>query len=81
MNRYSRKDPMDTFFKFFPYIFIGMFVVAITVIVVQFAVVGYLGYQVVTDPEGSADTVGNILGRLAAPVADAIQNNQGLTEP
>lgn len=81
MNRFGRKDPMDTFFKFFPYIFITMFVVAIAAIVIQFTVVGYLGFQVLTDPEGSAETVGNILGKLAAPVADAIQSNQGLTEP
>ncbi len=75
MNRFGRKDPMDVIFKFFPWIFGIVLVITLTVMVVQFAVVGYMGYKVLTDPEGSAQFIGTIAGEAIRPVADAVRGN------
>ena len=65
---------MDNFFeKVFPKLFIAIFAIAFISILVQFAVVGYAGYKLVTDPEGTANFVGTIAGEAIRPVADAIK--------
>lgn len=72
--RQYRGDTMGRFFdRVFPKLFIGIFVVVFTGIIVQFAVMGYVAYQVVTDPEGAANFVGNIAGEAVRPVAEAIR--------
>jgi hypothetical protein len=75
MNRFGRNDSMDVIFKLFPWIFGIVFVITLTVMVVQFAVVGYVGYKVLTDPEGSAQFIGTIAGEAIRPVADAVRGN------
>jgi TRAP-type C4-dicarboxylate transport system permease small subunit len=65
---------MDWFFdKVFPKLFIGIFLVILSVILVQFAFIGWAGYQFVTNPEGSANFVGTIIGEAVRPVADAVR--------
>jgi len=65
---------MKWFFdNMFDKLFIAIFVLVFTVIIVQFAVIGYVGYQVVSDPEGSASFVGKLLGEVVDPVADAVR--------
>jgi hypothetical protein len=68
------RDGMGWFFdRVFPKLFIGLFAVALTVILFQFAVIGVAGYHVLTDPEGTANFVGTIVGEAVRPVADAIK--------
>ena len=70
----KNRNGMDWFFdRVFPKLFIGIFVVVITVIIVQFAVIGWAGYNLLTDPEGTANTVGTVLGEVIRPVADSIK--------
>lgn len=69
----NRRDPMDRIFDFFPYIFAGVFVLVMTIIIAQFAVVGYVGYQVISDPDAAATAIGNTLGEIVRPVADAVR--------
>lgn len=65
---------MDWFFdKVFPKLFIAIFAVAFIGILAQFAVVGYAGYKLVTDPAGTANFVGTIAGEALRPVADAVR--------
>ena len=74
-SRFSNRqqDPMDKFFNIFPYIFGAIFTLVLTMILVQFAVIGYVGYQVVTDPDGTATAIGQTLGEIVRPVADAVR--------
>lgn len=74
-GRFNRGDSsLEWFFeKVFPKLFIGMFILGAVVIVVQFAVVGYAGYKLVTDPTGAANFVGTIAGEVMRPVADAVR--------
>lgn len=73
-SNFNRGNDMDWFFeRVFPKLFIGIFAVAITVITVQFAVIGWAGYHVLTDPEGTANIVGTIAGEAIRPVAEAIK--------
>lgn len=74
-NRYIRKQSgMDWFFdRVFPKLFVGIFVFAATVILFQFAVIGYAGYKLLTDPHGTANFIGTVAGEAIAPVADAIK--------
>ncbi len=65
---------MDWFFdRVFPKLFIGIFAVALTVILVQFAIVGFVGYKVITDPMGSANFIGTVAGEALKPVANAVK--------
>ncbi len=78
MRRNSRfgnrqQDPMDKIFNIFPYIFGAIFALVLTIILVQFAVIGYVGYQVVADPDGTATAIGQTLGEIVRPVADAVR--------
>jgi hypothetical protein len=77
MRRNSRfnnsRDPMDWIFKIFPYVFAGIFVLVLTITIAQFAVVGYVGYQVISDPDAAATAIGNTLGEIVRPVADAVR--------
>ena len=73
-RNFHRRDGMDWFFdRVFPKLFIGIFAVVITVFVVQFALIGVAGYHVLTDPEGTANIVGTIVGEAVRPVAEAIK--------
>jgi hypothetical protein len=73
-RNFHRRDGMEWFFdRVFPKLFIGMFVVVLTAITVQFAVMGWVGYQVISDPEGAAEMIGTIVGEAVRPVADAIK--------
>jgi hypothetical protein len=63
----------DWMFKVVPWIIGIGFVVVITVIAVQFVVIGWAGYHAVTDPEGAANFVGTIVGEAVRPVAEAIK--------
>ena len=68
------KNNMDKFFdKVFPKLFIAIFAIVFVGVVAQFAVIGYAGYKVVTDPEGTAKFIGTVAGEAVAPVADAIK--------
>ena len=40
---------------------------------VQTAIIGIAGYHVLTDPEGTANMVGTIVGEAVRPVADVIR--------
>ena len=44
-----------------------------TIVIAQFAVIGWAGYHVLTDPEGTANIVGTIAGEAIRPVAEAIK--------
>ncbi len=64
---------MDRFFDFwFPKIFITMFVLIALVIVVQLATMVYAVIWVTTNPDAAA-TIGNMLGDVVRPVADAVK--------
>lgn len=68
------KSGMEWFFeRVFPKLFIAIFVIVFTVIIVQFAVIGWAGYNLLTDPEGTANTVGTVVGEVIRPVVDAIK--------
>ena len=69
-KRPVQKDPMDFIFDMFPYIFGAIMVLLILGAIVQFAVIGFVGYQVVTDPEGSASFVGNVAAKAIHPVIE-----------
>ncbi len=60
-------------FKVVPWIIGIGFVVVITMVMIQFAVIGWAGYHAVTDPEGAAEFIGTIVGTAVSPVADAIR--------
>lgn len=65
---------MDWFFdRVFPKLFIGVFLIVITVFLVQFAIIGYAGYHLITDPTGTANFVGTVAGEALRPVADAVR--------
>jgi hypothetical protein len=73
MNRFGQRNGMDWFFdRVFPKLFIGIFAVALTAILVQFAIVGFIGYKVITDPMGSANFIGTVAGEALKPVANAV---------
>lgn len=72
-GNFNRRDPMDTFFKFFPYIFITAFGIIAVVVIVQFAAVGFIAYKVVTDPHGTSNFVGTVAGEAIRPITDAIK--------
>lgn len=61
------------FDRVFPVVFTVIFVIALAVILFQFALLGWAGYHVLTDPEGTANMVGTIVGEAVRPVADAIK--------
>ena len=64
---------MDRFFDFwFPKIFITMFVVIISLIVLQVGTMVYAVIWVTTTPDAAA-TIGNMLGDVVRPVADAVK--------
>lgn len=64
---------MDRFFDFwFPKIFITMFVVVISVIVLQVGTMIYAVIWVTTTPDAAA-MIGNMLSDVVRPVADAVK--------
>lgn len=71
-----RRNPRDRFFNIFPYIFIGAFALIATGVIVQFAVIGTLGYHVLMDPEGSAKYIGEITGEANHHIVHAMEENQ-----
>ena len=72
-NQNFHRHDGDWLFRVVPWIIGGIFVFVITMVVVQFAIVGWAGYHVLTDPEGTANFVGTIVGEAVRPVADAIK--------
>lgn len=69
-----RKDTTSWFFdRVFPKLFIGIFVVVILLFLVQVVIIGWAGYQVISDPEGSARAVGAVAAEVIKPVADAVR--------
>lgn len=67
-----RATPRAWFFdKAFPVLFTVMFTLGLVGALAQFAVVGYAGYKAVTDPTGTANFVGNVVGELIVPIAEA----------
>jgi hypothetical protein len=71
-GRYRTQD-RNWMFRFFPWFFGIVFVIAVVGVLIQFAVIGWAGYHAVTDPEGTANFVGNIVGDVVRPVAEAIR--------
>lgn len=76
MRRYNRRDPLDRFFNIFPHIFAGMFAVALVMIVIWYTVIGYVVYNVISDPKGSAHFIGEIVSETVKPVIQDIEENQ-----
>lgn len=72
-SRFNRKSDFDRNFNLMGRLFWVMFAVVLTLIVGQFALMGWAGYQLVTDPEGTANFVGTIVGEAVRPVADAVR--------
>ena len=48
-------------------------VLTFTIVIAQFAFMGWAGYHLVSDPEGTANFVGSVVGEAVRPVADAIK--------
>ena len=68
------RSGMDWFFRrVFPVLFMSIFVIVIAVFVIQIVVIGTAGYHLITDPEGTANTVGTVIGEVVRPIADAVQ--------
>jgi hypothetical protein len=63
----------DWMFKVVPWVIGIGFVVTITIVMIQFAVIGWAGYHAVTDPTGTANFIGTIVGDAVRPVADAVR--------
>jgi hypothetical protein len=72
-NRNFNRQSGDWLFRVVPWVIGIGFVVTITVVLIQFAIVGWAGYHVLTDPEGTANFVGTIAGEAIRPVAEAIK--------
>jgi len=73
---YGRRDPMDRFFSIFPYIFMVVFALVAITVIVQFTIIGVMGYNFLTDPEGSAKYMGEIAGEAIRPVINVIEENR-----
>lgn len=70
----QRQDTMSWFFdRVFPKLFIGIFVIVILLFLAQVAIIGWAGYHVISDPEGSARAVGAVAAEVIKPVADAVK--------
>ena len=66
---------MDRFFDFwFPKIFIGIFILAGFMIVSQIVIVVTGAVWLATDPN-AASTIGNEIGDLVRPIANAVKGN------
>jgi hypothetical protein len=76
-NRFNRRNnrmsDFDRNFNLVRNVFWVFFSVAIIFIAIQFMLIGWAGYQLVTDPEGTANFVGTIIGEAVRPVADAVR--------
>lgn len=72
-SRFNRKSDFDRNFNLMGRLFWVFFAVVLTLVVGQFALMGWAGYQLVTDPEGTANFVGTIVGEAVRPVADAVR--------
>lgn len=72
-SRFNRQSDFDRKFNLMGRLFWVFFAVVLTLIVGQFALMGWAGYQLVTDPEGTANFVGTIVGEAVRPVADAVR--------
>jgi hypothetical protein len=69
----NNKDPMDGFFKIFPYIFITVFAISAIFMIIQFATVGFVAYKVISDPHGTSNFIGTVAGEVIRPIANAIE--------
>lgn len=71
-SRYNQHRS-DRLFRVVPWFIGGVFILVITMVIGQFVIMGWTGYHLVTDPEGTAKLVGSILGEIVRPVADAVR--------
>ena len=69
-NRYRQRSRL---FTVVPWIIGGFMLLTLTIVLAQFALFGWAGYHVLTDPEGTANFVGTIAGEAIRPVAEAIK--------
>ena len=66
---------MNRFFDvWFPKIFIGMFVIAGLLAVLQIVIFVSAGFWLLTDPH-AASTIGNHVGEVVRPIADAVKGD------
>ena len=68
-----RKQNEGLFWRIFPWLFGIVFIVALVLIVSQLAVMGWLAYNVISDPTSGAQTLGNIISEVVEPIADAVK--------
>lgn len=68
-SNFNRKSDFDCKFDLMGRVFWVMFAVVLTLIIGQFALMGWAGYQLVTNPEA----VGTIAADVIRPVADAVR--------
>ena len=69
MNR----DWFEWFFQvIFPKLFIGIFATAILMFISILVAVVWFGVVIFSDPEGAANSAGNIVGEFVAPIAQSV---------
>lgn len=68
-SNFNRKSDFDRNFNLMGRLFWVMFAVVLMLIFGQFALMGWAGYQLVTNPEA----VGTIAADMIRPVADAVR--------
>lgn len=65
---------MSWFFRrVFPVLFIGVFALVVILVLGQVALVGWASYNLLTDPTGTANTVGTVLGEAIRPIVEAVE--------
>jgi|TARA_R110000796_G_scaffold19545_4_gene58647 hypothetical protein len=69
----SFNNNFDRNFKRMNVVFWVFFAVVTTLIFTAWGVMGYVGYQVATDPQGAASFLGNIAADALRPVVQVIK--------
>lgn len=69
---YNRRR-LGTGIRIFNVVFGVVFAVIFVGVMANFAFIGYVGYKVASDPEASAEFVGNIAAKAIAPVANELR--------
>ena len=72
-SSFNRQSDFDRKFNLMGRVFWVFFAVVAMLIFGQIALMGWAGFQIVTDPEGAANFVGTIVGEAVRPVAEAIK--------
>ena len=75
---YNRRSPdsgvVSWFFRrVFPVLFIGVFALVVILVLGQVALIGWASYNLLTDPTGTANTVGTVVGEAIRPVIEAVE--------